>query len=77
MENFNKQASNGDNKNLKTPVFNFKVVGRYAGVLYAGFLAAKTKGEESSTGGLVVVERPWIDVIPNLTPVFDRRKFGT
>jgi len=66
---------------------DFKIVGRYTGVLFAGFIEnknnSKAKGLVHSnsftggSGGLVVVERPWLDVLQHFGGVFDRRKFGT
>eukprot|EP01111_Echinosteliopsis_oligospora_P009887 TRINITY_DN2986_c0_g1_i1.p1 TRINITY_DN2986_c0_g1~~TRINITY_DN2986_c0_g1_i1.p1 ORF type:complete len:708 (+),score=226.62 TRINITY_DN2986_c0_g1_i1:147-2270(+) len=67
---------------------NINVIGRYTGLMFAGFVNKKsstTSTTTSTSGGsgggvtgseLAVVERPWIDVHPHLASAFDLKRFG-
>lgn len=84
MQAHNESHANSSKRVKIAP--NFNIVGRYTGVLFAGFLESKSGGgsgrgsrgsmSNTGTGGLVVVERPWLDIAQNLGGVFERHKFG-
>eukprot|EP00026_Physarum_polycephalum_P004727 Phypoly_transcript_04750.p1 GENE.Phypoly_transcript_04750~~Phypoly_transcript_04750.p1 ORF type:complete len:678 (+),score=99.29 Phypoly_transcript_04750:64-2034(+) len=53
-----------------TPI---KVLGQFSDLMCVGFVEESL---EDRTSGLVVVERPWLEVIPHLPNVFDLKLFG-
>jgi len=80
MQSHNESKSNATKRAKISPIF--KIVGRYTGVLFAGFIESKSSGKgkgmgNSISGGLVVVERPWFDILQSLGGVFERHKFAT
>lgn len=46
------------------------MIGKYSDIMGVGFV------EEGKSSELVVVERPWLEIIPHLPNVFDLKLFG-
>jgi WD40 repeat protein len=60
-------------KKSKTNPTAIKILGQYSDLMWVGFVE---ESMEDHTCALVVVERPWLEVIPHLPNVFDLKLFG-